>query len=301
MTVEAATERGLAADRVVAWHPLFWSSLPERRRAGKRAACVFHHYAFDHFDDPGIVAGVALNRSMLERLRASRPDKPVWLAETGGAENAVPHARRRHPTGRIRLLLVGNALAPMADEAGGQILKGVARKGAELILPIAERLDRDRFAWVFVGKGWDPWAAALERLGWTVIWPGEQEEPLHYATFGEGDVYLLLSRLEGGPLPLIEAMGLGIWPVATPVGVAPELVRPGETGHLLPAFAGDNGAEVAEAVAAHLSGLDREGLAARRAAVRAAVGHRTWAEFRRQVLGILAELEERGWRAEAAG
>jgi glycosyltransferase involved in cell wall biosynthesis len=175
----------------------------------------------------------------------------------------------------------------MASEAERRIVPETSRKGEELILPIAARLDPGRFAWVFSGKGWEAHVSALRERGWTVIWPGSLEDPLHFAVFGEGDVYLLLSRLEGAPLPLLETMGLGLWPVATPVGIAPEILSDGDNGHLLPAFDGGNVAAVAEAVASHLRELDREALQARRERVRRSVAHRTWPRFRAQIEAIL--------------
>ena len=42
-----------------------------------------------------------------------------------------------------------------------------------------------------------------------------------------------LSELEGGPVPLIEAMATGAIPVATKTGFAPDFVRDGIDGYLL--------------------------------------------------------------------
>jgi glycosyltransferase involved in cell wall biosynthesis len=67
----------------------------------------------------------------------------------------------------------------------------------------------------------------------------------------EYEVLLFPSHAEGYGMALIEAMACGLAPLTTPVGVAPEVVREGETGRLLPigdvpgftsalrAFAGD--------------------------------------------------------------
>ena len=44
------------------------------------------------------------------------------------------------------------------------------------------------------------------------------------------DVIAVASRHEGEPLPLIEGMATGCFPVSTDVGVAPELIRSGENG-----------------------------------------------------------------------
>ena len=44
------------------------------------------------------------------------------------------------------------------------------------------------------------------------------------------DVFAVSSKHEGDPLPLIEAMAAGCFPVCTDVGIVPELVRSGENG-----------------------------------------------------------------------
>jgi len=50
----------------------------------------------------------------------------------------------------------------------------------------------------------------------------------------EHEVLLFPSHAEGYGMSLIEAMACGLAPIATPVGVAPQVVREGETGRLLP-------------------------------------------------------------------
>jgi glycosyltransferase involved in cell wall biosynthesis len=44
------------------------------------------------------------------------------------------------------------------------------------------------------------------------------------------DVIAIASTFEGSPLPLIEGMVSGCFPVSTDVGIAPELIRHGENG-----------------------------------------------------------------------
>jgi glycosyltransferase involved in cell wall biosynthesis len=48
------------------------------------------------------------------------------------------------------------------------------------------------------------------------------------------EVLLFPSHAEGYGMALVEAMACGLAPVTTPVGVAPEVVRDGQTGRLLP-------------------------------------------------------------------
>jgi glycosyltransferase involved in cell wall biosynthesis len=56
-----------------------------------------------------------------------------------------------------------------------------------------------------------------------------RDYPDIYAGF---DVFLSMSTLEGGPIPLVEAMMSNAVPVASRTGFAPDLIRAGENGFL---------------------------------------------------------------------
>lgn len=283
---------GLAGRDVVCWCPGYWRELPDECCRGSRAACLFYHTDQGVLAHPDLVAGICLNRAMQRELRAVCPDKPVYVARLGGVEAARPHARREHPTGKIRLLVTGMAEAPLIyDHDRGRPEESYPlRKSPELILPLAERLDPARYAWVFTGTDWGPCVEALLARGWTVIHPGAVRSPLHYRYFGEADIYLMLSRLEGGPLPLLETMGLGVWPICTPTGIAPEVVRHGRNGYLLPAYDGANGERVVEETAALIETLDGERLREAGGRVRESVADRTWPDFKRDVERILGRI-----------
>jgi len=62
------------------------------------------------------------------------------------------------------------------------------------------------------------------------------------------DLYLVTSRLEGGPKAVLESMASGVPLITTPVGMAPEVVQDGVNGRLCPA----PDPEVIAAVAASL-------------------------------------------------
>jgi glycosyltransferase involved in cell wall biosynthesis len=280
-----AARWGVGGRLLVIWHPHYWLGVPPQRKQGARAICYFHHHSAEVFDDPHLVAAICSNEAMRAILCARQPGKPVWVAAVGGVEDAAEQVRGpRPPTGKVRLLMAGNADAPMPALGGGK----VPRKGVELILPIAAALGPLRHAWVFVGPGWAPWARQLADRGWEVIYPGPLGGLKHYAFLDVADVYLMLARLEGGPLTLLETMGLGIWPICTPTGIAPEVVRPGVNGDLVPAFKGDNVAEVRAAVVERLVALDADKLAAARPVVRQSVALRTWQRFKAEIEAIVA-------------
>lgn len=59
---------------------------------------------------------------------------------------------------------------------------------------------------------------------------GEKNNPLEYLKYS--DVFCLCSRYEGLPISLLEAMGLGLPPVCTPVGGIVDIVENGKNGFL---------------------------------------------------------------------
>ncbi|MEA3020499.1 MAG: hypothetical protein QOI47_2023, partial [Actinomycetota bacterium] len=76
------------------------------------------------------------------------------------------------------------------------------------------------------------------------------------------DVFVVSSRWESGPLVLLEAMMLGRPVVSTAVGLAPQIVRDGDTGRLLPVGdAAALGAAIAEVLAdpAHAAAMGDRG------------------------------------------
>lgn len=102
----------------------------------------------------------------------------------------------------------------------------------------------------------------------------------------EGEEVLLFpSHAEGFGMALVEAMACALAPVTTPVGVAPQVVREGETGCLVPV------GDVAGLVAA-LAALaeDRARLLALRRAAQAAVQGMTWRDIATRTLALYEAL-----------
>lgn len=281
VSVVEAYLAGVGDRRIFCWHPNFWRAVPAERRGGASVFMFFHHELEERFDEDDVVAAACPNERMAASLRGRNSGKPIFVVTPGGAEDAVPYAQRRRPTSRIRLLMAGNAAARMAGAD--------PRKGTDLILPLAKRLDPQRYEWVLVGLHWEYHAAVLREHGFVVLQPGPLPEPQHLAWYGEGDILLMLSRIEGGPLPLHEAMGVGLWPISARTGFSPEVIEHGVNGHLLPDRDADRIGEAADAVVAAIESLDRERLCAAMPLVRAAVAGRTWSNFRR---GILAAIEQ---------
>jgi glycosyltransferase involved in cell wall biosynthesis len=106
------------------------------------------------------------------------------------------------------------------------------RKGLE-ILPeiVSARPDLDFIA---LGRGWEEFISnsSLASAGNFSYTKFNKEN--RNRIFSEATLFMSLSNLEGGPVPLIEALEMGVIPIATRTGFAPDLIREGENGYLLP-------------------------------------------------------------------
>lgn len=91
-----------------------------------------------------------------------------------------------------------------------------------------------RFGVVITGPGWDAAVRQLERSGIEVYYRPFLPERLMPSLHNALDLYVVTSRIEGGPAPLIESMACGVPVVTTPVGLAIDYVRDGVNGLVVP-------------------------------------------------------------------
>lgn len=144
--------------------------------------------------------------------------------------------------------------------------------------------------WVLLGRHWER-STLLRALAGQANFRyldrpeyGYERWPEVYRTF---DVFVSPSLVEGGPVPLLEAMLSGVWPIATRTGHAEDVIQDGDNGALFDA--------------ADAEGFDRrlsQALSRKpgpAAEVRSSVLHLTWDRFGAAVNRHIAAL-----RAEAA-
>ncbi len=104
------------------------------------------------------------------------------------------------------------------------------RKGtalfAEAVMQLRERLPRTGV--LIVGPGWQQMVAQFRDAGITCAWMPFVEDladiPRLYHAL---DFYWVTARVEGGPVPLLEAMSSGVCCLTTRVGLAREVVKDG--------------------------------------------------------------------------
>jgi glycosyltransferase involved in cell wall biosynthesis len=108
------------------------------------------------------------------------------------------------------------------------------RKGVDIFLDVAHRVSAriGQLHIVLGGPGWDRELAELRAAKISASATGylaKSELPFLYSAL---DVYLLTSRVEGGPCTVFEAMSCQTPVVATRVGAVPELIENGVNGYL---------------------------------------------------------------------
>lgn len=176
------------------------------------------------------------------------------------------------PMERVHVLLPGtdpDRFVPHHRDGSGAVGLSSAyypRKNPDGVAAIVRALPGRRF--LLVGKGWSAWSG-FESLrsepNFTYVEPRYDDYPRYYAAM---DVFVSASTLEGGPVPLLEAMMANVVPVSSRTGFAPDLIDDGRNGFL---FDVDAPVEVVCELVERAYGLE--------ANVRATVEDRTWERF----------------------
>ena len=184
---------------------------------------VFVWYTHPREEDPVAVAKLLLAFEKVTKvIFACESNRRVWLDRGLAEEKAVvvlgaadPELFRSHERGRG---LVG--LSSSFYE----------RKNPDCLLELVKLLPHRDF--LLLGRKWNQYARfeelrALANFSYRSA--PYREYPAIYETF---DVFLSMSTLEGGPIPLVEAMMSNAVPVASRTGFAPDLIQHGKNGFI---------------------------------------------------------------------
>jgi glycosyltransferase involved in cell wall biosynthesis len=106
------------------------------------------------------------------------------------------------------------------------------RKGGELLPPLVKMLREWNF--VIMGRGWETFLKREKIFDLPNLTYVKFNKKNRAKFFSSAKIFLSLSNLEGGPVPLIESMSMGVIPISTSTGFAPEFIRDGVNGFLLP-------------------------------------------------------------------
>lgn len=196
----------------------------------------------------------------------------------------------------VEVALVGadaNRFQPHVRGAGriGFCSSYLARKGGDRILRLVRSMPEQRFA--LCGRNWPDW----DRFEELTSLPNFEYLDIPYSRYAEFynsiDVFVSMSELEGGPVPLIEAAMSNVVPVCSNTGHAADIITHGENGYLF---------ETAAPIAAVKDLIETAFKST--CDVRRTVEHLTWKRFSHQVQEIaglrIRESQERHHPSEAA-
>ena len=135
-----------------------------------------------------------------------------------------------------------------------------------------------------LGKRWDLWEIFDELIhldNFEYVELPYEEYPRFYRSI---DVFLSLSSLEGGPIPLVEAMYANVFPVTSDTGFARDIITHRVNGLLFPV----------DSHVSEISSLIRSAISDYRCAeVAASVAGLTWESFASEVT---LKMSESGWK-----
>ncbi|MGI9388430.1 MAG: glycosyltransferase family 4 protein [Boseongicola sp.] len=244
-----ATARDLPYDFARPWHsgidPLFspriWQS--GRYRNGVLPAAVVHNNARTWFAGgllfPRALHAQVLHRENVHTYRFFRN----WIALSSGYADEL----RDSPSGRFRrIALAPNGLAAVPKQLSrrmpaGPFTIGTAgrpseTKGTEMLLAAALRVRQVRpdIRFKIAGRGYDQFQEMAKRIGVADVvefvgWQDDMDGFLDTL-----DAFCLPSVGESFGLVLIEAMARGLPIISTATNGARDIVKPGETGWLVP-------------------------------------------------------------------
>lgn len=163
------------------------------------------------------------------------------LGELSIASMSTVHATRLRrlgvPAHRVHVVLPGsepNRFPPHRRGSGvvGMNAAYYPRKAPERIHALVRALPERPF--LLVGQGWRQWHgfdSLLREPNFEYVEASTEDHPTYYARM---DVFVSLSTMEGGPIPLLEAMLSNAVPVVTDTGFARDVVRHGQNGFVVP-------------------------------------------------------------------
>lgn len=104
------------------------------------------------------------------------------------------------------------------------------RKSPDTIFSIIKMMPHRKF--ILLGRNWNEYEKFAELVALPNLCYVEADYVDYPTYYAQMDVFVSVAKLEGGPIPLIEAMMCNIFPVASKTGFAPDIITHGENGFI---------------------------------------------------------------------
>lgn len=204
------------------------------------------------------------HREMLNLLGvdAARISLPI-----GGAD---PEVFTPHDRGSGKVGFVGAYYPRKSPDKMLALVRSMPDVDFVLIGPAAQDIVNEGILWT----NWSRFEELRSLPNFEYVEAAFDDFPRWYGTI---DVYCSLSELEGGPIPILEAMMSNAIPVVTRTGFAADVIEHGRNGHIV-----DIDADVPQVAA-----LIRQALADTETDIRATALGYTWEAFAREILAAM--------------
>lgn len=163
----------------------------------------------------------------------NKADRVIFLNQAH-ADLLVSHGLQRDKTVVMHIASDAEMFMPHERTGNGKIVISMGyyeRKNPQLLMDIIKQMPHREF--ILIGKDWEQYPnyeamKAMSNLEYYDNIPYEDYPKL----YGESDIFLSTSKLEGGPVPLLETMLCNLVPVASKTGFCVDIINHGENGFL---------------------------------------------------------------------
>lgn len=158
------------------------------------------------------------------------------------------------------------------------------RKGEKWFMPLLKQVGK-KFNWMIIGDRWNLSFESSFFRQYDIRYYKTPSRREYYKLFEEIDIFLSLSKIEGGPMPLIESMAAGVIPVVSNTGFAKEVITNGKNGFVYPVGKIKTLVEI-------LSFLSGEELGKYRQLAKQAAKPYTWESFVSKVTKVIRDVDK---------
>lgn len=260
-------ERGPDAKYYFFSHHSLFETFVEREADKVGDAQILVWYTHPRVETPASVANLLLAFDRATKvIFTCESNRQIWLERGLPPEKTVVILGAADPN-LFQFHKRGNGVVGLSSSF-------YERKNPDVLLDVMKLLPHREF--LLLGRNWNQYALFEEMRAlpnFTYKSAPYRDYGAIYSTF---DVFLSMSRLEGGPIPLIEAMMSNAVPVASRTGFAPEIIRHGDNGFIF-----DVDASPEEIAAMIESAYDLTGN------IRETVEHLTWDNLSASVIKLV--------------
>jgi glycosyltransferase involved in cell wall biosynthesis len=154
-----------------------------------------------------------MNSELIKDLTSMGVSPSTLLLTVGAADSGLFSFHERSQTGKV-----------------GFCSAFYARKSPDLVLNIAKKLSDKEV--LLIGRGWKNFQHYDTLLSLSNFEYVETEYINYPKLYSQMTVFVSVSELEGGPIPLLEAMMSNVVPVAGNTGFAPDVISYNENGYI---------------------------------------------------------------------